>query len=80
MAHRSRALTFASSTDPVVTRNGVRVVPDKDGRGSSPDQLVPAFAHLKPANALEHALFEIADRYGEPTADVVAMQLEYPRK
>ena len=78
--YRSNTLTVARTSDPVVTRNGVRILPDKIGQSSQAQQLVPAFAHLKPANALEHALLEISDRYGESTANVVAMQLEYPRQ
>jgi hypothetical protein len=31
------------------------------------------------AKALDQALLEIEARYGMPTADFVAMQLEYPR-
>jgi transcriptional regulator GlxA family with amidase domain len=78
--YRSTTLTLASTADPVVTRNGVRVLPDKMAQDSPAPQLVPAFAHLKPANALEHALLEISDRYGDSTANVVAMQLEYSRQ
>jgi hypothetical protein len=33
---------------------------------------------LKPAQALDQALAGIADRYGDDTAELVAMQLEYP--
>ena len=34
---------------------------------------------LPPAKALDQALSGIEARYGAPTADFVAMQLEYPR-
>jgi hypothetical protein len=40
---------------------------------------VPGFAEQKPAHALDQALQAIAARYGDRTAYVVAMQLEYPR-
>jgi hypothetical protein len=33
-----------------------------------------------PARALDAALHGIAARYGERTADFVAMQLEYPKR
>jgi hypothetical protein len=39
---------------------------------------VPAIGALQPAIALDHALAQIAARYGKLTAEVVAMQLEYP--
>jgi hypothetical protein len=34
----------------------------------------------KPAAALDNALQTISQRYGSRTADLVAMQLEYPAK
>jgi putative intracellular protease/amidase len=75
--YRSRAVTFASSAGPLPTRSGLRVVPDQVG---APDRapLVPAFGDERPAEALDGALRGIAARYGARTAEVVAMQLEYP--
>jgi hypothetical protein len=35
---------------------------------------------VPPAKALDQALLGIEARYGVPTADIVAMQLEYPRQ
>jgi transcriptional regulator GlxA family with amidase domain len=76
--YRSRALTFAGSAEPVATRNGLRVVPDRatsDWLG----QRLPAIDERPPAKALDNALSAIEARYGRRTADVVAVQLEYPR-
>lgn len=78
--YRSRALTFASSAEAVVTRSGLRIIPDRVDTDWSGEQLVPAFSDRKPAEALDDALLEIAARYGDRTAHVVAMQLEYPRR
>jgi hypothetical protein len=36
--------------------------------------------HGAPARVLDMTLLDIATRYGQPTADVVAMQLEYPKR
>jgi len=43
-------------------------------------ELLPRLADRTPARPLDDALHGIAARYGERTADVVAMQLEYPRR
>ena len=43
------------------------------------EQRLPPNGDLKPAEALDRALRGIAARYGMPTADFVAMQLEIPR-
>jgi putative intracellular protease/amidase len=77
--YRSRAVTFADSADTVETRNGVRIIPDKVTPDWPAEQLLPAFADRKPAEALDQALLAISARYGDRTADVVAIQLEYPR-
>lgn len=41
------------------------------------EEFVPTFADRTPAEALDQALLAIEARYGDRTADVVAMQLEY---
>jgi hypothetical protein len=43
------------------------------------ERLLPAIEDVPPAKALDQALLGIEARYGMRTADVVAMQLEYPR-
>ncbi|MCT7664069.1 DJ-1/PfpI family protein [Shinella kummerowiae] len=75
--YRSSVELFAASSGAVTTRNGVRVLPDKiantwPGQRLSVDE--------QPAKALDGALQEIAARHGRDTADVVAMQLEYPQR
>jgi hypothetical protein len=72
--YRSRAVTVARDGAPVVTRHGLRVLPDRVG--SSPD--LPPVASAHPARAIDVALAAIATRYGQSTADFVAMQMEYP--
>jgi transcriptional regulator GlxA family with amidase domain len=76
--YRSRAMTIAASAGPVETRNGVRVVPDDLAADWPQEGRIATFAGQTPANALDQALLKIGDRYGERTAAVVAMQLEYP--
>jgi putative intracellular protease/amidase len=77
--YRSSASSFAASSQPVVTKNGVRILPDRTGASLPEDQRVSTFSDLRPALALDRVLDAITARYGNRTADVVAMQLEYPR-
>jgi putative intracellular protease/amidase len=75
--YRSNAITFAA-TGSVETRNGVRVIPDEIA-GNRPTEKRISTLSDRPADALDRALLEITARYGDRTAHVVAMQLEYPR-
>ena len=77
--YRSSAYTFAASESAVMTANGVRVLPDRDAADLPEDGSVSTFPGQRPAGALDQALQAVASRYGGPTANVVAMQLEYPR-
>ncbi len=74
--YRSHATTFAEGL--IVTREGLRIVPDQVGNAWPSDERLPAIAD-KPVRELDRALEAIVDRYGLRTADVVAMQLEYPQ-
>ncbi|HZW16051.1 MAG TPA: DJ-1/PfpI family protein [Brevundimonas sp.] len=76
--YRSRAVTFAPG--PVTTRNGVRVLPDRAVADWPEARRLAAIGGAPPAQALEAALQGVERRYGRRTADVVAMQLEYPRR
>jgi len=76
--YRSRVATLTDTPDPVRTREGLQVVPDRLTSTSPAVALVPDFGALPPGPALDRALADIAARYDRPTADVVAMQLEYP--
>jgi transcriptional regulator GlxA family with amidase domain len=77
--YRSRAVTFSRGEGPIETRNGMWIVPDRVAADWPADHRLPAVGVRQPARALDDALQAIAARYGSPTADVVAMQLEYPR-
>jgi transcriptional regulator GlxA family with amidase domain len=77
--YRSRAMTFASTAGTVESRNGVRIIPDRASSNWAPDRLLPAVGTRKPAEALDEALAAIRERFGNRTARVVAMQLEYPQ-
>ncbi len=77
--YRSRAVTFAPTTAPVRSRNGLAILPDQAAASWRADQTPPATVDLPPARALDETLRTIEARYGRGTADFVAMQLEYPR-
>ena len=77
---RSRVVTFAGTAGAQVTRNGIRIVPDEIAANWPAKRLLPAIGPSKPAKALDQALSGIQARYGVPTTDLVAMQLEYPRQ
>jgi putative intracellular protease/amidase len=74
-----RSQAFALSDGPVLTRNGLIMLPSTI-RGSVPhvDVVLPAFDATPPAHVLDQALAGIATRYGRSTADGVASALEYP--
>jgi len=76
--YRSRAETFAATPAAVVTLGGLRLLPDEAASKHTGSPL--PFDESKPAvEAVNAALNVIGERYGRATADVVAMQLEYPR-
>ena len=78
--YRSRALTFARTGEAVRTRDGLRIVPDEVAASWPVSEILPAIGTRRPAEELDRALLAIAARYGAPTADLVGMQLEYPRR
>ena len=77
--YRSRAVTFSHTDGAQQSRNGIRIVPDQVAASWPGERLLPAPGDRQPARALDEALRGITARYGMRTADLVAMQLEYPR-
>lgn len=75
--YRSRVKLFATSMGSVAARGGVRLLPDRVTAAGK--RLPHEWASKRPAEALDEALRSIEARYGQATAHVVAMQLEYPR-
>lgn len=71
--YRATVKTVAEA--PIVTANGITVLPDEIA--SSTHLPLPA---LPAARALDATLAAIGERYGQSTAEMVAMQLEYPTK
>ncbi|MBR0873003.1 DJ-1/PfpI family protein [Bradyrhizobium tropiciagri] len=77
--YRSHAVTFAATDAVVTSRNGLRIHPGKIASDWPAERRLPAVGTTTPAQALDRTLAGIEMRYGEQTADFVAMQLEYPR-
>jgi putative intracellular protease/amidase len=77
--YRSLAVTFAPTLAPQESRNGVQIIPDRIATSWPATTQLPAIDR-QPARALDEALREIRARYGVPTTEFVAMQLEYPRQ
>jgi putative intracellular protease/amidase len=75
--YRSRAVTFATSSAAVESRNFIRIIPDDVAANRREKTRLLPFADRKPAEALDQTLAAIETRYGPHTADIVAMQLEY---
>jgi putative intracellular protease/amidase len=75
-SYRSNAVTYSDTGAAVESRHGIRVIPDK--RTATPRGSPASALDRKPADALDLTLADMATRYGRRTADVVAMQLEYP--
>jgi len=77
--YRSGAVTYAAKDGAIVSRDGIRILPDRVASDWPVDRTVPAMADTQPAKALDLTLEDITARYGARTTDFVAMQLEYPR-
>jgi len=77
--YRSSVTAFAASPEGIVSMNGVRLIPDRSGAEWPRSRQVSTLPNRPPAQALDRTLEAIAARYGSRTADMVALQLEYPR-
>ncbi|HEX2760759.1 MAG TPA: hypothetical protein VHM27_09610, partial [Rhizomicrobium sp.] len=69
--------TFAGAVVPA--RNGLRIIPDEAVSDWPAQTRLPALGDAPPARQLDETLRAIRARYGARTANLVAMQLEYPR-
>lgn len=78
---RSQVLSVSRSAEPVLTRRGLLLVPDRVADGpKQPDRMLSRFETLPPALTLDRSLEGIAASYGQATADFVALTMEYPYK
>jgi transcriptional regulator GlxA family with amidase domain len=77
--YRSNAISFSPNASAITSRNGIRILPDRVTDSWASDRTIAIGADQAPAAAFDQSLEAIGQRYGAPTADVVAMQLEYDR-
>jgi putative intracellular protease/amidase len=78
---RSSVLAVAHTDQPVPTRRGLLLIPDRVA--SQPEgamKMLPLYETLPQAGALDRALQGIGSSYGEATAAFVALTMEYPHK
>lgn len=78
--YRSNALTYTDDGRPIKTQSGLRLIPDRTATIWPDERRISEAVRLKPVEALGETLAHIAERYGDDTADFVAMQLEYPER
>ena len=77
---RSWAFSVAASSAPLPTRRGLILLPDRQSGTGQPRVMLPAAGNWPATQALDRALEGIEAKYGEPTAALVAVQIEYPWK
>ena len=78
--YRSHALAVAASNLPILTRGGLRLLPDRtSGAADAPRRMLPSPDAMPAVPGLDAALAGMADSYGHGTAAFVALQMEYPR-
>ncbi|MBD0417473.1 DJ-1/PfpI family protein [Oryzicola mucosus] len=74
--YRSQAITIGDRST-ITTRSGLTMLVDRQPDSPAPDLSIAYDEQTPPAQSLHRALSEIASRYGERTAALVALQLEF---
>ncbi|MFG6101275.1 DJ-1/PfpI family protein [Leptothoe sp. EHU-05/26/07-4] len=75
----SKAFSLHTSDAGVTTRRGLMIVPDKvHGTNKTGSRTIEVRSDLPPVASLDITLQEIETLYGTSTAEVAALQLEYP--
>jgi len=75
--YRSRVVAWAEDAAPITSRRGLVILPDAE---STPEPSLPRLElppDTRPVETLDVALAGVAARYGKPTCDFVALQMEY---
>ena len=79
---RSRVVSVGASVAPLQTLqtlHGLTLVPDV-AANEGLDMLPPISSDAPPGQALDQVLAAIATRYGNRTAQLVALEFEYPQR
>lgn len=76
---RSSVYTLAQSGDPVRTRSGLMLVPDRvAGQGKPVDRLLPEWDGTPSGQVPDQVLTDINTRFGAAAARFVVLEWEYP--
>jgi putative intracellular protease/amidase len=74
----STAVTVGTSGNVVRSRHGLLIHTNASAPSAAVDHMLPALRSDSPAATLDKELAHIASRYGRPTAQIVALVVEYP--
>ena len=74
----STVVTVGSSGEAVRSRHGLMISPNTSRQAAAVDHILPPPRSEVPALAIDRELAHIASRFGRPTADIVALVIEYP--
>jgi hypothetical protein len=74
----SSTVVTVGGGEAVRSRHGLMMRPNRLGQAAGVDRMLSAPRSDAPAKAIETELAQIAARFGRPTADIVALVVEYP--
>ena len=78
--YRSKVRTYNLQDEKVISHSGISIIPDRLSDLKGTDKTLPSVDSNLPARTLDNELRNINLRYGQRTADFVALQLEYEVK
>jgi putative intracellular protease/amidase len=74
----STVVTVGRDGGAVRSRHGLVIHPNTSSQAAAVDRMLPPLRPDAPALTMERELAQIALRFGRPTADIVALVMEYP--
>jgi hypothetical protein len=74
----TKVITVGNNGNAVRSSHGLLIRPDRPAEAAHVDEMLPAPPTDAPGLTLEQELPRIAARYDRPTAEVVALVMEYP--
>lgn len=74
----AKVITLGNNGAAVRSRYGLMIQPDTATGSVTVDDMLPALASDVPAKTIEQELARITSRYDRPTAEIVALVMEYP--
>jgi hypothetical protein len=74
----SKAVGVGSSDEAVRSKHGLVVYPSTSDQATDVGHMLPPPRSDEPARTVERELAQIASRFDRPTAEIVALVIEYP--